>query len=110
MSGRNIDPHRIHHAVHVIGDDLVDASASAFRAIARGDYKADRIDTTAPDGETWESNRPEVIHARLERERMAPHALAVACQHAEPGAYCWPSARGLCAERISHAIRAQVTA
>jgi hypothetical protein len=51
-----------------------------------------------------------VIRARLDRERLAPVALSVACEHAEPGAYCWTNARGLCGERVRHAMHAQFAA
>ena len=66
MTGRTtLAPDRIqlaHRPVNVT-DKQVDETVNAYEAIARGTYKRDRIDTVAPAGETWEINRPEVVHA-----------------------------------------------
>ncbi|KAA9143538.1 hypothetical protein F6B41_25510 [Microbacterium lushaniae] len=110
MSGRNLDPHRIHHARHVISDDKVDASANAFRAIARGEFKRDRIDTTAPEGETWGDRTPAAVIGALARSRLIPDALALACEHAEPGVSCWPGSGvvGVCGARFRAAVSAHL--
>lgn len=108
MSGRDLNPHRIHQARHYLGDDRVAQSANALRAIARGDYKRDRQAAERPrEAEPGEPS-PEAVRARLAATRISPGALAVACEHAEPGAYCWPSAHALCGERVAAAARARV--
>lgn len=107
MSGRDLDPHRIHQARHYIGDDKIAQSANALRAIARGEFKRDRAEPTRPEDDPRNRGEtPAVVSARLDRERLTPHGLTVACEHAEAGAYCWPNVRGVCGERIAVAARA----
>ncbi|PRB04607.1 hypothetical protein CQ047_16590 [Microbacterium sp. MYb72] len=101
MSGRNLDPHRIHHARHVIGDAGVKASMAAYEAIAQGVYKSDLAGTTSTEATA-------AIREALEASRLVPAALSFACAHAAADEPCWPDSivRGACGERIHHAIQA----
>ncbi len=110
MSHRTLDPHHVRDARHYLGDGKIDASARALDAIAHGTYKRDRAEHVAPDGEAWESSSAPAVHDRLRRGRIAPHALAVRCAHAEPGSYCWARVRGLCGARVTAAASAFVAA
>jgi hypothetical protein len=112
MSGRDLNPNRIHLARHYLGDDKVTASRNALDAIARGKLKRDRTDTTAPEGETWAVNEPAAVHAALERSRIVPTALDHACPRcdAAPGCYCTTGALSVCGSRATLACRALATA
>lgn len=52
---------------------------------------------------TTDADTTDIDLARVRRERVTPGALAVACEHAAPGDYCWPTARGVCAPRVAAA-------
>lgn len=113
--GENTNRVRIAHQTHV--DPKMNATEVAFRAIADGTYRGggdwDRARTRDRRPEWQRAERPVKVavsqsntdldaeHARIQRDRIGHLALAVACDHADAGQWCWPTSRGLCGDRVT---------
>lgn len=116
MSGRNVDPHHIREARQYIGDARIDQSVAAFDAMARGKYKgahsrtstSDIAEHVRPDGEEWAGRSTEAVRRELERSRIIPAALTLACEHAPVGERCYVN--GICGDRASRATAAKYAA
>lgn len=113
MSGRDLDPNKVHLARQHVDDVRATQTVNAFDAIARGDYKRDRAAHVRPDGETWERSRPENVRADLARSAVVPFALTRPCPDcgAEPGVSCARAVVAVCGTRaqIGARLRAEAT-
>jgi hypothetical protein len=101
-------------------DAAVKATENAYRAIAAGEYRDEhRYRRDAPPEQKPAEKRPPIHHdtgqamtaeqvrARWEGEAVGPLALAIACDHADVGAYCFPSCGGLCGPRVRAVVAAR---
>lgn len=116
MSHRTADAERVRHA-HASRLDAETAdrvmnrewrSATPRRAAPDDDRTARALTPerdASPAAEPGES--PARVLDRLTREAVMPDALAVACSEhdAEPGAYCYRGARGVCRDRLDRRPR-----
>lgn len=102
---------RLARMPHHYTDALIDRTINAYTAMARGELKADRVDTVAPAGEVWDRNTTAAIHAALQRSLIGPAVLEYPCPTcgAQPGVYCVDVCRGYCGPRVHLALRTLVT-
>ncbi len=105
MSGRNLDQERIRRAHY----DRLD-SERATRVMER-EYRTaearDRSTTAVRMYEASDETTAQTIR-RLERSRIIPAALTLACEHAPVGERCYSN--GICGDRASRATAAKYAA
>lgn len=106
----NNDRERIHLARHpaYISDDHRRKTESVYQKMVTGRYRS----TIRAEREPYHDRTPDSaavarLASELARDAVMPDALAVACaEHdAEPGAYCFLGARGVCRARLSRRTR-----
>lgn len=92
--------HRETHRVRTSHYDRIDQEAST-RIMTR-EWRTATPRRAAPAVVSAPGEHPAIVRARLARDAVVPGALAVSCaEHdAEPGAYCYPGARGVCGARL----------
>lgn len=92
--------HRETHRVRTSHYDRIDQEASS-RIMTR-EWRTATPRRDASPASTAVGEPRAIVSVRLRREAVVPGALAVACtEHdAEPGAYCYRAARGVCSARL----------
>lgn len=106
MSHRTADPERVRraHASRIDAETADRVMSREYRTVAPRERGAD-----AREPETTPSPAAVARLAHdLARDAVTPGALALACtdHDAEPGAYCYRGARGVCADRIERSRHA----
>lgn len=92
--------HRDTHRVRTSHYDRIDQEA-ATRIMTR-EWRSATPRRETPAVVQYDGEPPALVHDRLARDAVVPDALTVRCvEHdAEPGAYCFRGAHGVCGTRL----------